>query len=375
MRKECIIIIALITIAITLTSKAQQIYTVNEVTLIVYRDGVVHVKMKLNVSEVTPLIEIPLLTKNPINVIVLDENMTLLDYEINALNMTIYTFSAKKVFVEYDANDLTSKIAGLWKLKIETPFEVNIVLPENSTIIYVNTLPIKISTIDRKLNILMPAGYCEIDYEVAVTPPIDFTLTLIQKAGIVVQGESTSATISVTLTTGTPSRITLSAIGQPKGVEVSFNPSTGIPPFTSVMMIKVSSEVSPGTYIITIIASGRGITKMETYTLTVREFRAPPIIPITMTIGVLVAVVALYLVWKYPMKRFKNLGKLKELTEEEAEIINYIKGKGGRILEAELREIFPNIPRTTLWRMVRRLESKGLVKIRKVGLQNIIELV
>ncbi|MEM2500994.1 MAG: MarR family transcriptional regulator, partial [Candidatus Bathyarchaeia archaeon] len=62
------------------------------------------------------------------------------------------------------------------------------------------------------------------------------------------------------------------------------------------------------------------------------------------------------------------------LSDEEAEIIRFIRRRGGRVLEAELRENFPHIPRTSMWRLIKRLEKQGVVRVRKVGLQNVVEL-
>jgi len=378
MRKSTAIFLILMLFTITLTSKtiAQQTYSIKDATLTVYKDGLVHVKISVNVNETTPLITMPLLSRNVKNILTYDENKTPLNYEINNTNIIVYTLGATFTTIEYDTTELTSKTAGLWTLTLNSPFQINIILPENSTIIYINTPPTQISTIDGKIKIAMPAGYCEISYEVAISPPMDYTITLVQSSATIIQGESISSTITITLTSGVASQITLSAIGQPPGVEISFNPPMGIPPFNSVMNIKVSRDTPPGIYTITIIAKGGGITKTIPYTLTVREYRAPaPIIPpITIATAIGIIVIATYLIWKYPIKSLRSRGKIGELTEEEAEIIKFLKEKGGKALEVELRERFPNIPRTTLWRMVRRLESKGIVKVKKVGLQNMIEL-
>jgi uncharacterized membrane protein len=376
MRKSTAILLILMLFTITLTSKtiAQQTYSIKDATLTVYKDGLVHVKISVNVNETTPLITIPLLSRNVENILTYDENKTPLNYEINNTNIIVYTLGATFTTIEYDTTELTSKTAGLWTLTLNSTFPINIVLPENSTIIYVNTPPTQISTTDGRIKVTMPTGYCEISYEVTVSPPMDYTITLVQSSATIIQGESISSTITLTLTSGVSSQITLSAIGQPPGVEISFNPPMGIPPFNSVMNIKVSQNTPPGIYTITIIAKGGGITKTIPYTLTVREYRAPLITPITIVATVGIAVIAAYLIWKYPIKSLRSRGKMGELTEEEAEIIKFLKERGGKALEVELRERFPNIPRTTLWRMVRRLESKGIVKVKKVGLQNMIEL-
>ena len=376
MKKNTSILLILMFFTITLTSKtiAQQTYSIKDATLTVYKDGLVHVKISVNVNETTPLITIPLLSRNVKNILTYDENKTPLNYEINNTNIIVYTLGATFTTIEYDTTELTSKTAGLWTLTLNSTFPINIVLPENSTIIYVNTPPTQISTTDGRIKVTMPTGYCEISYEVTVSPPMDYTITLVQSSATIIQGESISSTITLTLTSGVASQITLSAIGQPPGVEISFNPPMGIPPFNSVMNIKVSQNTPPGIYTITIIAKGGGITKTIPYTLTVREYRAPLITPITIVATVGIAVIAAYLIWKYPIKSLRSRGKMGEITEEEAEIIKFLKERGGKALEVELRERFPNIPRTTLWRMVRRLESKGIVKVKKVGLQNMIEL-
>lgn len=62
------------------------------------------------------------------------------------------------------------------------------------------------------------------------------------------------------------------------------------------------------------------------------------------------------------------------LKEDERRVIEFIKKNGNRALEAELREAFPEIPRTSMWRLLKRLEKQGIIKIKRVGLQNLVEL-
>lgn len=66
--------------------------------------------------------------------------------------------------------------------------------------------------------------------------------------------------------------------------------------------------------------------------------------------------------------------RIKALSEDEVNIIRFLKKRGGRALEAELRESFPHIPKTTMWRLIKRLEKQGIVRVKKVGLQNVVEL-
>ncbi|MEM1551218.1 MAG: hypothetical protein QXH03_00925 [Candidatus Bathyarchaeia archaeon] len=67
------------------------------------------------------------------------------------------------------------------------------------------------------------------------------------------QGGSITATVSVTANPPGGPEVDLWATGQPSNVTVNFSPSNGVPPFTSIMTINVSSTVPPGTYTIYII--------------------------------------------------------------------------------------------------------------------------
>ncbi len=62
-----------------------------------------------------------------------------------------------------------------------------------------------------------------------------------------------------------------------------------------------------------------------------------------------------------------------DLNDEEKRALLYIFDKGGRASQAEVREAL-SIPKTTAWRMFKRLERKGLVKILKGRKENWVEL-
>lgn len=86
---------------------------------------------------------------------------------------------------------------------------------------------------------------------------------------------------------------------------------------------------------------------------------------------VLVAVLLIFIFMPLRMRR----AKLDSLKDDEKKVIEFIKKNGNRALEAELRETFPDIPRTSMWRLLKRLEKQGIIRIRRVGLQNLIELI
>jgi subtilase family serine protease len=106
-----------------------------------------------------------------------------------------------------------------------------------------------------------------------VTAPAlaNFSISASPTALGVMWGESGSSTITTAVVNGFNSSISLSASGQPKGVTVSFTP-TSIPApgsGTSTMQVTASSGSAVGHFVITITGMGGGITNTTTVSLNV----------------------------------------------------------------------------------------------------------
>lgn len=69
----------------------------------------------------------------------------------------------------------------------------------------------------------------------------------------------------------------------------------------------------------------------------------------------------------------EDLADKYNLNKDEQEVLLYIAEKGGRAKQAEIRNDL-GIPRTTTWRILRRLEKEGLVKLSKVNNETLVEL-
>jgi uncharacterized membrane protein len=103
-------------------------------------------------------------------------------------------------------------------------------------------------------------------------------------------------------------------------------------------------------------------------------------IPIEYLIAAIVAVTAVVLsaILIVRRRRGPNVEKIlkahPELKKEDKEVIEFLAEKGGKAFEAEIREQFPDMPRTSLWRLVRRLERLEIVEIKRIGLENQVAL-
>jgi uncharacterized membrane protein len=95
-------------------------------------------------------------------------------------------------------------------------------------------------------------------------------------------------------------------------------------------------------------------------------------------IGIVLAVVLLVVVLVAKRKRRFNLKKAfnenPHLMKDDREVIQFLAEKGGAAFEAEIRAKFPDMPRTSLWRLVKRLEKLEIVEVKKIGLENQVVL-
>ncbi len=87
------------------------------------------------------------------------------------------------------------------------------------------------------------------------------------------------------------------------------------------------------------------------------------IIPISISIAIIAAIYHFYT---------RRRGE-KILTEDEEAIIDFIKSRGGKAYLKEIREGL-EIPSSTAWRKVRRLEKMGLVKIYRTPAGLVVKL-
>ena len=280
-----IILTFLLCSALNFDVEAQGTYTTQTTTIKVYRDGLTHITQTLTVDELQSAVSIPLLSSSIENLIALDKNNLTVDYDLNSTTLTVFSLGANQIVVEYDTLALTNKQAEVWTIQLNNPYDVKLILPFNSTIVYLNQIPTLIDTSGDELALSMGPNQWEISY---IVPLQDDN-----------QGDGSS-----------------------------------IAPF-------------PIGYLIVAV--------------------------------VIVVVAIVILAWLLMRKRKinvkKTLSKNPTLSKEDRAVIEFLAEKEGRAFEAEIRQRFPDMPRTTLWRLVRRLEGLEIVEIKRIGLENQVILI
>jgi uncharacterized membrane protein len=357
-------------ISVPIVSSIELEYSVDSVEATVYRDGLVHVTQDLTVNETLPAVTLELLAPLIENIIVVDENDTVLDYEVEGPSIIVFTLGAREATLEYDTVSLTGKEAGVWTLILDNPYNLAVYLPAESTIIYLNEMPTSIEPEDGKIVLSLFPGEWEISYVLPIVPPAEFTVSDLEAGPTEVEvGEE--VTISATVTNTGEGEGFYNVVLKINGVAEDDETVLLAGGASTIVEFRVVKEAA-GMYSVEV----DGLDS----TFTVKEAPSPVFpIPIEYIFGVVALVIVGggggFIMLKRRAPSFeKILKEHPELRQEDREVIRFIAEREGKVLEAEIRERFPDLPRTTAWRLIRRLEKMDIVTVEKIGLQNQIEL-
>ena len=117
-------------------------------------------------------------------------------------------------------------------------------------------------------------GNNQVSYNFQVTAPapaFDFTLTASPPSQTVKAGGTATFTVTANLVSGSPSTVELSVSGLPAGATSAFNPTQGVPSFSSTLTISTGVDTTLGTYTLTITGAGGGLSKTATVTLEIQS--------------------------------------------------------------------------------------------------------
>jgi uncharacterized membrane protein len=342
-------------------------FEVESTSLTVYRDGLVHVAQTVAVNETVPSFALRLLSDSESieNLVVVDENLTVLDYNATGQDITIYSLGAKTVLLEYDTASLTRKEAEAWTLVFGSPYNLSVLLPEGSTIFDFSEMPASIEINDGMILLSLSPGIWEISYVVPIVQPADFSVSelRVDPTQIYVGGE---VTISVRVANGGGARGSYTVVLKIDQSTLDSETVTLGAGESTTVEFRVT-EQNPGTYDVDV----NGLTAE----FSVKAASQFPFLEIAAVCAAGAVVLLFFFLKRRGSVSVEKIFRSNPyLRDEDKAVILFIAEKGGKAFEAEIRERFPDMPRTSLWRLVKRLEKMEIVKVRRVGLENQVEL-
>ena len=385
--------------------------------LTVYSDGFVFVDYTLRVDQTSPTQNITVFGQVLEDLIVVDADGLPLGYLLNSSTLNVYSLGNKEISVTYLTQDITSKEGRYWTLTLVAPINTRIILPVETAIISLNKVPEMIETSNNKVTLLMNADLIEVTYVIGIVgteehaqivlDEAETTFMEIKNLGIIMTkaetklqeaedafglgnypeaetlgNEAKNLAMQINQTaTQAQSQITEAenAISSAKNDE-----SSGLND-AKVILDQAKSAYDIGNYSEALTLAAQAITKAEE-----AAFYLSEAFPITEVVGVItisaVVVVGFFFVKsrKKPKeaeakqkKRRIDAERIfrehKDLMLEEKQAIQFLVDNNGEAFEAELYD-YVKLPRTTTWRLVKRLKRMGIITVTKFRRQNLVRL-
>lgn len=349
-------------------------FQVESTSLQVYRDGLVQVTQTLTVNETLPAVTLQLLGSSVDNFVVLDENQTLLDYDIEGINITVYTLGATNVSLQYDTDSLTSKEFEVWSLIVDTPYNLTVFLPDESTVVGLSDVPDSIEIDGDKITLSLFPSQWDVSYVFPLGSRAEFAISNFAVTPSEVKpGEEVTVSFKVTNVGGQSGSTTVPLI---VNQETEDSETVTLEVGQSVNVEFKITKQTLGTYIVEVDGQVHEFTVTETPSDGTQSDGLPLEYIIAAVLVALVAAIIVVVV--FVRRRGPNVEKIfrenAQLNKEERAVIQFLAENEGKAFEAEIRERFPDVPRTSLWRLIRRLEKLEIVKVKKIGLENRVEL-
>ncbi len=326
----------------------------------------------------------------------------------------VNTLGADTIEAVYLTSDLTGKTGAIWRIEVETPISSEVILPLSSTIINLNEIPLEIDTVGEQTRLVMPAGLTVVSYTVDIQDSEELAQEEIDTAedeiiqakanGVIV---TTAEELIAEAKTAQAEEDYLTA--QEKAAEARLEVETLVhlweqssEKISNVEEAAQTAEENGRTIGLetaesileeasTLHEAGeytQAIEKADSAMLAVLAADAPESgnqgTLMLAAAGIVVIGVAAFILGRRrePAPVVENITVDLELLFEEhpelriddREALRYMAEHGGEAFAHEIRERF-DIPRTSAWRMIQRLQRFEVIEERKIGGQSLVTIV
>lgn len=309
-------------------------------SLMVYSDGIIHVSYTLAVGQIVPSVNVTLFGLMYENLIVFDENGTFLDYSLDAPIIVVDSLGARSIRLEWDALDLTNKTSGIWAMTIDAPITFEVTFPKNTTILDLSEIPLEIMFLDPAI-LIMPSNLQTISYVVGTITPKE-------------RARETLDTVAAIINNIKASGVNTAA--------------------AEALLLKAETAFLTGNYMGAETLANEALEKA--YELQEETQSFPTHLLILVLGSVIIIAISLFLVRRVRGGKVDVEEVLKGypwLRSDQQEIIRFLAEKKDGIFESDLRQAF-DIPKSSMWRLIKRLEDEEIVTVTQLRGQNYIKL-
>jgi uncharacterized membrane protein len=390
--------------------------------LTVYPDGFVSVEYTVLVDPTFPTQNITVFGQVLEDLLVSDKDGLPLDYSIgDNYTVSVYSLGTDEIRLTYLTQDLTSKEGRYWTLTVEAPVSTQIVLPVETTIISLNQVPEMIETSENRVELLMNSSLIEVTYVIGVVGTEEHAQVVLSEAeaalmaiktlginiteaeaklqeaetafdlGNYVEAETlgyNAKNLAIQISqTATQAQ---SKIGEAEAAVANAQSNGRTVGLTEAQSLleNAKNSYNNGNYSEAINLATQAIIRAEEADVLLAE--GTDSLPVYGIVAALVVVVIIVFVFFFVRSRRKTVVREveektrridveriflvhKDLMPEEKQAVQFLAENNGEAFESDLYE-YVKLPRTTTWRLVRRLDRMGIIKRTKFRRQNLIRI-
>jgi uncharacterized membrane protein len=389
---------------------SEEMYTPTALSFKVYSGGAVLVEYGVIVDQTYPSVNITLFGDVIENLLVVDGLGLPLDHSFLNGSLSVYSLGAEEVVITYLTQDLTEKVGRYWTLSLNTSMDSLITLPIEGHIVSLNKVPEVIESFGSQIQLVMSEGLIEVTYVIGVVGTKEYARIVLNEAERIImqiKGFGINITSAEIKLQEAQQLFDFGNYGQAESlgyearslaIQINQTASQAITEIESAEKAITEAE-----------EEGRPIGLNEARSLLSQADAAYLIgdyeqalslaiqakekadeasseFPFYQVVGVLVAVLSCTIILFYKLREraedasldieaekvdVERIFKRYDLREEEKQAITLLAERGGRVFEAEIYAEL-GLPRTSTWRMVRRLAGMGIVEVRKFREQNLV---
>jgi uncharacterized membrane protein len=411
--KRISILFLLLSLSFNVVLAETYYYDPTELSFILYADGFAAVEYSADIDPIRPRVNVTLFGSLFLDILVEDQDGLLLGYSFLDDGISIDTLGSISVKISYFTQDLTDKSGQIWTFSIVSPVDVSIILPGGSTIVSLSSVPISMSNLGDNLLLTMSKGEITISYTIGISGTRERAIAVINDAenviddiksdGIIVDNAEALLQLAreafddelyaeaeqlaedakdSAFDSKSLAESAFSWIEEDRNeIKIAENNDRTI----GIEIAKNLLQESEFAYDNGNYTKAEELAKSSiSAALDATKEEGLSIIWIGAILVVVVLAIGIFIIINRresgkvidsPAKF--DLDRLFEehphLRLDDQEVLRFLADSGGGVFAAELRERF-NVPRTSLWRMIRRLEREEVVVVSSIGGQSLVNI-
>ena len=415
MSQTKLVLMLMLSMSLFVSAAWGQDYSPETLILDVFSDGSVNVEYVVEPETTLARVNVTLPGEPYLDILVVDSDGIILDWNPIDGGVEVDSLGANEITISYSTQSLTNKTGSIWAVSVSSQINAIITLPRDAVLVGLSPTPSGITIVDGKASITMPPGTSSVSYMIGTTGTRERALVLLNNAektvnevrlsGVMVDAaEEILGRAREAYTDGLYSQseqLSLQAVEAARETEAAADEAMNAIEEAEDLIEAKAGQVSAEALTqanqlldeaIDAYEGGEyGVSLTKAEQAYEAALNAEPETGGNQTLLILgVAVVVLLVAgYMYLSSRQRGLPAKPEaqapqvdldavfrdnpqLRTDDKAVLRYVQESGGAFI-TEVRERF-DIPKSSAWRMIKRLEEEELLEVSTVGRETYIQL-